>query len=215
VRLLRAFAVQRFTAAWLAAAGLGPAGCASGPDATDRAASRAGSVAADPRSSTKGPSARSVLHREPAWRARYTRAAIRDDDIEALREAPAETEVVIVFGTWCPDSRRVVPVIWRAFHAAGALPFAVEHVEVDREKRSDRVDVAAYGLRYVPTIIVRRNGREVGRIVESAPHGVMSDFVDLLHGRARGVLTRRTDLGSRSSLTGADRKAGPPRRMAE
>ena len=40
----------------------------------------------------------------------------------------------------------------------------------------------------------RCDGVEVGRIVESAPHGVEVDLLALLNGTATGVLSLRTDL---------------------
>ena len=51
-----------------------------------------------------------------------------------------------------------------------------------------------YNVLYLPTFIVRRGGREVGRIVETSPHGIERDLLALLTGKATGVLTTRTDL---------------------
>jgi hypothetical protein len=51
----------------------------------------------------------------------------------------------------------------------------------------------------VPTFIVVRGGREVGRIVESSPNGVESDLLALLTGKAQGVISTRKDLGAGGS----------------
>ena len=50
------------------------------------------------------------------------------------------------------------------------------------------------GVQYLPTFIVRRDGHEVGRIVETAPNGIEHDLLALLTGKAHGVLTTRQDL---------------------
>ncbi len=46
----------------------------------------------------------------------------------------------------------------------------------------------------MPTFVVLRDGREVGRIVEESPHGVERDLLALLDGSARGVVSARDDL---------------------
>ncbi|MFY0532158.1 TlpA family protein disulfide reductase [Nannocystis pusilla] len=77
--------------------------------------------------------------------------------------------MTVIFGTWCGDSRREVPRLWRALDAAGPdLPFTLKYVGVDRQKTAPGFDKEGLDLRYVPTVIVVRDGREVGRIVERA-----------------------------------------------
>lgn len=126
--------------------------------------------------------------------ARYREARVGSDAVDTIRDARPGAKVVILFGAWCPDSRREVPGLWRAFDAAGDLPFDLVHVTNDRSKRSERVNVADFDLRYAPTIIVRRAGEEVGRIVESPRRDLLEDFVARLRGRKTGVLTRRLHL---------------------
>jgi len=124
-------------------------------------------------------------------------------DAEAVKRlaavAPGAT-VTVYLGSWCGDSRREVSRFWRALDQArgpngGEVPFAVSYVGVDHSKKEPAALVAESGLRYVPTFIVRRDGREMGRIVESAPHGIERDLLSLLDGSAQGLLTGRTDLG--------------------
>jgi type I restriction enzyme S subunit len=69
--------------------------------------------------------------------------------------------------------------------AAGPLPFALRLIGVDRAKVAPGLSEAAE-LRYVPTIIVRRDGTEVGRIVETATRGIEQDLLDLLTGALYG-----------------------------
>lgn len=119
---------------------------------------------------------------------------------QALAGVQPGAHVLAVIGTWCSDSRREVPRLLQAIDAAGgSMPFTLEMVGVDRDKKSPglTVDVA-----YVPTFIVtRRDGapdgsaaREVGRIVESAPNGIEKDLLSLLDGTKSGIITARHDL---------------------
>src|SRR5918992_1510365 len=115
---------------------------------------------------------------------------------EPVPVAPG-AEVIVFVGTWCGDSKREVPRLWKALDETGGMvPFAVRYVGVDRDKKEPAADLAESAVRYLPTFIVVRDGRERGRIVETSPHGVERDLLDLLTGKARGVLATREDLTS-------------------
>jgi len=129
-------------------------------------------------------------------------------DIEAAKALAAVepgAEVTVFLGTWCGDSRREVPRLWRALDEIGGIvPFEIRYVGVSRDKKEPAGPVAENDIRFVPTFIVRRDGQEVGRIVEDAPGGVESDLLSLLTGKAQGLITTNEELSSGSS-------AKPPR----
>jgi hypothetical protein len=83
--------------------------------------------------------------------------------------------------TMATTLRQGVPMAMLVFAGALAmLPAVVDGADVRR----------------VPTFVVIRDGREVGRIVESSPRGVESDLGALLRGECRGVVSSRTDVGA-------------------
>ena len=132
----------------------------------------------------------------PEWMAAMSAAEIDRQAAAALAAVEPGAEVVVLLGTWCSDSRREVPRLWRALDEVGGLvPFEIEYLAVDRDKAEPADLVAAYDLRYVPTFVVRRGGEEVGRIVESSPNGIEVDLLALLTGDAAGGITGRDDLG--------------------
>jgi thiol-disulfide isomerase/thioredoxin len=134
----------------------------------------------------------------PGWMAAMASAEIDREAAVALASVEPGAEVLVVLGTWCSDSHREVPRLWRALDEVGGfVPFAIEYLAVDREKAEPADLLAGLDLRYVPTFIVRRDGEEVGRIVESSPNGIESDLLALLTGRTSGVVTGRDDLGGR------------------
>jgi thiol-disulfide isomerase/thioredoxin len=115
--------------------------------------------------------------------------------VEVLAAVEPGAEVTIFLGTWCGDSRREVSRFWRSVDdAGGATRFKVTYVAVDRQKKEPAGPVTENGIRFLPTFIVRRDGREVGRIVETAPHGIEGDLTALLVGWKQGLITTRTDL---------------------
>lgn len=136
----------------------------------------------------------------PDWVEAEVASAPDAEAAKRLAAVPPGATVTVYLGSWCGDSRREVSRFWRALDQArgqngGEPPFAVSYIGVDHTKKEPAALVSGSDLRYVPTFIVRRDGREVGRIVESAPHGIERDLLSLLDGSAHGLLTERTDLG--------------------
>jgi thiol-disulfide isomerase/thioredoxin len=145
-----------------------------------------------------GPTTREKVEASPEWVQAEVDARPDAGAAQALGTVEPGAEVTIFLGTWCGDSRREVPRFWKALDAAeggtGAVPFQVRYVAVDHDKRQPADLLKESDVRYLPTLIVRRGGREVGRIVESSPHGVEQDLLALLTGKASGVLSNRQDL---------------------
>lgn len=119
-------------------------------------------------------------------------------DAEAAQQLPGALighQVTVFLGTWCSDSRRELPRLWRALDEAGAVqPTEIRYIGVDRDKVEPRELVAGSDLRLVPTLVVSRNDREMGRIVESSPAGIERDLLDLLTGRQEGLITSSAKL---------------------
>jgi hypothetical protein len=126
----------------------------------------------------------------PEWVRSEVEAAPDTQAAQALAGVEPGAEVTVFLGTWCSDSRREVPRLWKALDAAGgAVPFHIRYIGVDREKKEPAADVTAGGIHFVPTLIVSRGGHELGRIVEQPLHGMEKDLLALLTGQAHGVVS--------------------------
>jgi hypothetical protein len=131
----------------------------------------------------------------PGWRQAREQATPSQEKAKALLGVPKGGSVVVYLGTWCGDSREEVPRLWKAFDMAGSkLPFTVRYVSVDHSMQAPPPARVIEDLKFVPTFVVERAGREVGRIVESAPGGVEGDLLDLLTGTKAGVISGRAEL---------------------
>ena len=126
----------------------------------------------------------------PDWVQAEVSASPDPEAARALAGIEPGAEVTVFLGTWCGDSEREVPRLWRALdEAGGTVPFQIHYVGVDRQKKEPAAPIANFEIELVPTFIVLRQGREVGRIVETAPHGVERDLLALLSGKSQGVLS--------------------------
>ncbi len=99
--------------------------------------------------------------------------------VRTLREAgPARVE--IFFGSWCGDSAAHVPPLLAALRAAANPRLRVVLVALDRGKHEPGGRARARRIERVPTVIVLRNGREIGRIVETPRTTMDRDVAELL-----------------------------------
>lgn len=143
--------------------------------------------------------ARADVEKLPKWIEAKSKPETEPDEkaAKALANVPKGALVRVIFGTWCGDSRREVTRFWKAIDlAGGATPFAIEYVAVDTGKKVPDGSIDGVGLRYVPTFLVLRDGKEVGRIVESSPNGIETDLGALLRGQRSGVISKRSDVGA-------------------
>ena len=104
----------------------------------------------------------------PDWRQEYQSYAPQQKIIQQLKTLQPELKVIIFLGTWCPDSKREVPRFFKILDQADLTSrFDIEMWAVDRKKQLPNDLAQQYGIEYVPTFIFLKNGKEIGRIIES------------------------------------------------
>jgi len=80
-------------------------------------------------------------------------------------------QFITFMGTWCSDSKFIVPKFYSLLDAAGFPKDRVTLIGVDREKKTLSHLAEALNIENVPTIIVLNNGKEIGRVVEYGNSG--------------------------------------------
>jgi len=118
----------------------------------------------------------------PAWQERGEKYVPYPDVIELLRSAPA-AEIDVFFGSWCGDSFEQLPLLLTALKAAGNPGLTVTLIGVDRAKDEPQGRGKAAGVKRVPTIVVRRGGEELGRMIETPSSATIDrDIAMILNG---------------------------------
>lgn len=92
--------------------------------------------------------------------------------VEALRKNKDSIQLLVFMGTWCEDSQDIIPKFYSATDAAGFSQDRITLIGVDRKKTTLSHLTEALGIINVPTIIVMKNGKEQGRIVEYGKYGM-------------------------------------------
>lgn len=78
---------------------------------------------------------------------------------------------VIFGGTWCDDTRFILPKFFILQEKAGIADDRITFFGVDRQKQTLGNIASALNITNVPTIIVMKNGKEIGRVVEYGKTG--------------------------------------------
>jgi thiol-disulfide isomerase/thioredoxin len=84
-----------------------------------------------------------------------------------LKSKQEGIEILVVLGTWCEDSQEQVPKFFKVLDKIRFDKKSLQVICVDRDKKAGDVDLINYDIEKVPTFIVYRKGREVGRIIET------------------------------------------------
>lgn len=82
-------------------------------------------------------------------------------------------QLVIFLGTWCEDSQFIIPKLFSFFDTAGLSYDRVTLIGVDRNKKSISHITDAFNVINVPTVIVMKEGKEMGRVVEYGKYGMV------------------------------------------
>lgn len=90
-------------------------------------------------------------------------------------------QIVTFMGTWCEDSHREFPRLMKILEAVNYPIDKLSIIAVNRKKESPSGEEGQYNIQRVPTIIVKKYGREIGRIVESPKSGYLErDLVEII-----------------------------------
>jgi thiol-disulfide isomerase/thioredoxin len=114
---------------------------------------------------------------------------VNTDAVDALKKNRDSIQFITFMGTWCEDSHFVIPKFFYLLDAAGFPGDRVSLIGVDRGKKTLSHLTEAMGIINVPTIIVMKNGKELGRVVEYGKSGIFDkDLAEIIN--STGSTTR-------------------------
>lgn len=116
----------------------------------------------------------------------YNSYTPNEDEIKQIKKLLRKGKFTfeIYFGTWCPDSRREVPRIYKILDEAGYDEAKVKLVGVNRDKKIPNIsdeELLRLDVQRVPTLIIfNKKGEEVNRYVEYAQTTLENDLLLIL-----------------------------------
>ena len=116
-----------------------------------------------------------ILEKDPAfkWFAEGQKAWTPNEaGVAAFKKNADSLQLIVFMGTWCEDSHFVVPKLYYMLDKAGFPRDHITLIGVDRAKKTISHLTEALNILNVPTIIVMKNGKEAGRVVEYGKSGL-------------------------------------------
>ncbi len=114
----------------------------------------------------------------------YNAYSVQSAVLEPAKSRLKGITVEIFMGTWCEDSQREVPHFYKIMDHLNIEDKIVTIIAVDdhpdRLKTSPQGEERGKNIEFVPTFIFRRNGTEIGRIVEMPRISLEADMIEIL-----------------------------------
>lgn len=89
--------------------------------------------------------------------------------------------ITVFLGTWCGDSKRNFPRLIKILHATKYPNAKLRIIAVNRKKQSPNGEEVKYNISHVPTIILEKYGKEIGRITEEPETGyIEKDLLNII-----------------------------------
>ncbi len=181
------FAPDRTLATTAADLTMAPAGSLLAPnDATMIANVEGKSVVVSAHQSHAGPMTVDELWAAaPVWRSIAETYEPNEALVARLRAIDQPMHLQVVMATWCGDSRQHVPRLLKSIAKAANPNITVDLIGIGPEFVTPMEVIAGANITNVPTVIVQRDGKEVGRFVETPAGATIEDDVcDIASGTA-------------------------------
>ena len=121
----------------------------------------------------------------PVWRSLMDSYQPDLNAVAAIKSIQPETTITVALATWCSDSKQHMPRLLRALKLAGNTHLHIKLIGIGRKLHEPSDIIKHLKIVHVPTVIVERDGVEMGRIVENPKAKTMEeDLAAILNGAA-------------------------------
>ncbi len=86
--------------------------------------------------------------------------------------------LLVVLGTWCSDSHELIPQLFKVADFAGWEK--IEIIGVNRKKQCSSIDIKPLNIEYVPFILVFKDEKLMGKIIETTEISIEEDLLKIL-----------------------------------
>ena len=104
--------------------------------------------------------------------------------IKTIKEHINDYDIIAFMGTWCPDSKREVPKLYKILEEVDYDLGKVKMYTLNHMKKSDEGVEKDWNITNIPTIIFLKDGKEVNRFVEHARQSLAQDIAKIVSGES-------------------------------
>ncbi len=114
------------------------------------------------------------------WTTEYYNYQPDFETLDSLEGKLDEIIIKIIFRSTCSDSREQLPRLFKVLKELNYNVNSITLIGVNREKQGLSNEAEGLEIELVPTIIFYKDGREIGRIVETPAESLEKDLLKIL-----------------------------------
>lgn len=106
-----------------------------------------------------------------------------EPNVEAVQYLSAykdSVQLMVFVGSWCRESKKYIPGLMKTLELSEAKNINVQYIGVDRQKKFPESFLNKFDIKYIPTVLVLKGNKELGRIEEKPHQLIETDLVQIL-----------------------------------
>lgn len=125
----------------------------------------------------------------------YSEYEVDETTMQLLKKKKLNSYQITAFvGTWCEDSHREFPRLVKILDALKYPKDKLVTIGLNTKKESPNGEEGLYNIQKVPTFIVKRYGKEIGRITEMPQSGfIEKDLLEIISNKDKNQLEREVN----------------------
>ena len=123
-----------------------------------------------------------ILKSVPDWEGVAAAYQPKTDCLQKLKTLQQPVRIEIYLGTWCSDSKSHVSAYFKILDMADNPLIQTAYIGIPRDKESrSKYLPPAKTIEKLPTFLVYKDGKELGRIIETPVKSVEEDLLAILN----------------------------------
>lgn len=118
------------------------------------------------------------------FNSQYNFYNIDSTTLNKIKDKIKNYDLTIVMGTWCSDSRREVPRIYKILDYLKYPEKQLTLITVNRKLQAPGTIVKKLNIKRVPDLIVYKDKTEIGRIIEHPKKSLEKDLAAIINKKA-------------------------------
>ena len=114
------------------------------------------------------------------WTTEYNNYQPDYETLDSLEGKLEDVNIKIVFRSTCSDSREQLPRLFKVLNELNYSINSITLIGVNREKQGLSNEIEGLEIELVPTIILYKDGSEIGRIVETPAESLEKDLLRII-----------------------------------
>jgi thiol-disulfide isomerase/thioredoxin len=117
---------------------------------------------------------------DSTWTEEYKNYQLDFETIDKLEGKLDSVNIKIVFRSTCSDSREQLPRLFKILNELNYNVNSITLIGVNREKQGLSNEAEGLDIEFVPTIIFYKDGKELGRIIETPAESLEKDMLKIV-----------------------------------